>query len=293
MFPQGHPFFRRLVCLNFLASLPLSSVFVCLGLVSATGREYGLLVLLAAAHIVPDQALSHAIHRWKRDVLEAAPSGRPFSEIGSSNLCKAIGYVHETRTRFRLWGETVYNVWLVDPLAGKLFLPSVSEIRGVTEPLIEGAKLVAVGPSAKGFGITALQPVACVVVPPGWNRGVAEWFDLLWRRSRRRRILRSSANSSLYLIAVAFLSWATSSIGGGPPGIATISLLSGLFLSIYSHKALRESASYDVSGYFEPRWRALPAEAKERRLQHLRRLAASGRISDEYVRLVETAGHRL
>lgn len=292
-FPQIHPFFRYLVRLNFLVSLPLSSVFVYLGLIVAGGQAYGLFLLLAAARILPDLALDRATHRRKRDLLEGTPSTESFSGIGDHDLCKVTGYVHQTRTRYRLWGETVCNVWLVDRFAGKLFLPSVSEIRGVTEPLNEGTRLVAVGPSARGFGITALQPVACAVVPSGWDQGIAEWFDVLWSRSWRRRLLRSTANSALYLIAVAFLSWAISGIVGERPGMLAISLLSGLFLSAYSHKTLRESANYDVSGYFEPRWRTLPEEAKERRLQHLRRLAQSGRVAEEYVHLVETAGDRL
>ncbi len=276
-----------------LVSLPLISVFVYLGLIVTAGQAYGLLLLLAAARILPDLALDRATHRRKRDLLEGTPSTESFSEIGDHDLCKVTGYVHQTRTRYRLWGETVCNVWLVDRLAGKLFLPSVSEIRGVTEPLDEGTRLMAVGPSTRGFGITALQPVACAVVPSGWDQGIAEWFDVLWSRSWRRRLLRSTANSALYLIAVVFLSWAISGIGGERPAMLAISLLSGLFLSAYSHKTLRESANYDVSGYLEPRWRTLPGEAKERRLQHLRRLAQSGRVAEEYVHLVETAGDRL
>jgi len=292
VFPQGHPFFRHLVRLNFLASCPLSAVFVYMGLAVATGGGYGLLAVLAATRVLPDHALSYVVHRWKRNLLEATPPAGPFSGIVQSDLRKAVGYVHETRTHYRLWGETIYNVWLVDPLAGKLFLPSVTEIRGITEPLIEGAKLVAVGPIARALGITALQPVAYAVMPPGWNRGIAEWFDFLWRKCRRRRILRSAANSTLYLIAIAFLCWSVSSIGGGTTSMMAISLLSGLFLSVYSHKSLRESANYDISGYFEPRWHTLPGDAKERRLQHLRRLAESGQVSEEYVHLMETAADR-
>ena len=288
-FPREHNFYQFLRKTNLL-SVPLTFAFVYAGLEAATSSLYWVVMLLAVMRIGPSLILNRIIHLRRREVLDA-PIEESFAGIDERPLCKAAGYVYETRTRQRRrFGNTLYNVWLIDGSPVKLFLPAMSETKNITEPVREGAKVFVVGPSTRRFGITALQPIVSVVVPPDWMGGETKWFDVIWKRSWKRRLVTVLTGSIVYSVAILVLAWAVSDLStyaGRLPSLVSISLLSAIFFGFLAEKSARESAIYEVGGYFEPKRHTLSPEKLQQRFDHLKRLVESGLISEDYLNLLE------
>ncbi len=288
-FPRTHGFFRFLRLTNF-ATIPLTFVFVFLGVRFAMTSAYLPLALLAALRVLPSLTLGALDHRKRRDLLAKTPTISSLSLVDENPLCKVVGFVHETRTRRRRFGRVLRNVWLVDASLQKVFIPGMAEIKGVTERVREGAKAFVVGPSTTRLGIRAIQPAGYVVLPPSWEGNEAEWFDVIWQRSRRHRLLTSAAGSMVYVVAIMVLGWLASEIAtyaGDTAGPVSIALFAALFFGALSEKSARESAVYEVGSYFEPKWHGLSKEARRRRLERLRLEQESGQISKVYLQILE------
>ncbi len=289
VFPRSHPFFRYMQIAT-IASVPLTFLFVYFGISSVLDANLPVIVVLGGLRLLPGRVIEEIVHRLRRKLLVETAEVQNLSGLKPSPMSKVTGYIFGMRKRRRLLGETAFNVWLIDESYQKIFLTSVSEIRGITEPVREGARLVAVGPSEHGHGIKALQPAVSLVLKEGWAGSHADWLDQLWRKTLRRRLLWSVGGSMAYVIAMGVLGFAISGMVGRTGIILGLSLFSALFFGLFSIKGLKEGAVYDVEGYFEPTLRGLPDGIRNRRLRHLRGLADSGHIPEEYILLLEKAG---
>jgi hypothetical protein len=183
-------------------------------------------------------------------------------------------------------------VWLLDSSLNKLFVTGMTEVRELTERVIEGARASVVGPTTVSGGIRAINPVAAVVIPADWGGGDSEWMDVLRRRLRLQRLGSSVTGSCVYLATVLVLGFVVSQLQGyATTGVSTavFALLASAFFGALGEKSGREASSYDVRWYFEPRWSELSQIAKANRLDRLRYMAGSGSIHWEYISLLENA----
>jgi len=288
-FPHDHPYFRLLRLANLLF-LPLTFLFVMGGLWALWEHLYWLLLLLAGLRILPGLLLEGFLQGRRRLLMSQTPEVDSFSGIGKSPLCKAKGYVFETRTRRRRFSSVLYNVWLIDASPTRLFVPSMTEIRSVTESIREGARVSVVGPSTDDLGIAAIQPIACAVPPVDWKGPDEEWMDVVWRRMRKRRLAGALLGSGVYLVAIVALFWVVANLAeylDALKAMVFLSLLSAAFFAFLSEKSYREGAFYEVKDYFEPKRHHLSAEKWEEKVERLRQLVQSGKMDGDYVRLLE------
>jgi len=292
VYPRTHRYFRLLRYAN-IGFIPLTFIFVYFGLQAALDSSWLLLGLICLIRVFPGVTLNALVHRLKRGLIAETVPVDTFDEIEESALTKIQGYVYETRTRRRRLGTVLYNAWLVDGSATKVFIPTISSTPGVTETLREGNLVVAVGPTASSQRIVSLQPIASVIMPPEGRTTAAEWFDVVWRRSRWRRALSAALGTFVFLATILILGWVASEIVEYVPGsiiIPILAVISALFFASLSEKLSRESARYEVQGYFEPsRLSDSPEQLAERR-SSLHRLVNSGKIPDGYLKALEEMG---
>jgi hypothetical protein len=288
-FPRSHSFFTFMRRAN-AATTPLTFTLVLAGTLAVVNNQWATMGVLAVLRMLPEIILDHMAYRRRRDLMSNAPAIESLSQVGNSPMVKASGFIFETRTRRKRLGRGLFNVWLLDSSLGKVFIPGMVEVRGITERIREGAWVSLVGPSTESLGIRAIQPVASVVIPPGWDGGDACWMDVLRRRLLLRRLSSSAAGSLVYMAAVTVMAFITSQLRvyvGLVPAAVAISLLASIFFWVLGEKSAREASSYEVRWYFEPKWSGLPDSARKNRLERLEHQAGSGLIRREYVGLLK------
>ncbi len=288
-FPRTHPHFRFLTLLN-LASVPLTFAFVLAGLAASISPAIWPLLLLAAARMVPSLAFARILHSRRLRLIEETSAAPDLSRLGESPMSKATGFVYETRTRRRILGRTLYNLWLTDHSGSKAFIPGITEVRGITEKVREGSRCTVVGPVSTLGTIAAIQPAASALAPADWQDTDSAWMNVVWQRARWSRLITSVGGSAVYVLAIVSLSWIVRSLSGGQSmwsAVAVVSALSSAFFWALTEKAARESGYYDVSNYFEPSWKNASAAARRQRLERLRHQSEVGEISGEYLEIVE------
>ncbi len=292
IFPRTHPYFRFIRILDF-ASIPATFLLVLAGVLAAVSRMYWVLVFLAAVRIVPGLAIASVIHRRSTRLLSIPQTS--FLEIEESGMCHVTGYVFETRMRRRRRNRVLYNVWLVDPRGDSTFIPGMREIRGTTERVSEGARCSVVGPSTVAFGVRAIQPIVSVVPPANWEGSDSDWHEVIWRRTRIQRLTAAATGSVVYVMAILIMGMLASMLTGRTSLIpaATLSGLAATFFGALTEKNYRESNSYEIGSYFEPRWTGLPPEVRRRRLEVMGRKAEIGKVPREYVAMLELMERRL
>ena len=290
VFSRTHPYFRSLEMLN-LISVPITFVLVYLGIWAAM-RSTPALIFLAALRVAPSYLIRRRIHETRRRLLETVPESG-IDQLATSPMVKVVGYVCETRTRYRVFDYRLLNVWITDGSFQKAFLTGLTEIRRIGQYVSEGWKAYVVGPSLVGPKVRALQPVAAAVTPANWTGSCGEWFELMWKRSWRRRWILRILGSGAYLVVVLALAWIVRYVHASSdwtvPGLVLASC-SSVFFGLFSHKSLVESSYYEVSNYFEPDVRRLSDAAKKHRIERLKREEEAGNVHKEYLDILRMAG---
>lgn len=286
VFPRGHPYFRFIRVLD-AASIPSTFFLVFAGILAVAGRAWWILLLLAAVRMLPSLAISKLIHSRSSRLLSMP--GTPIGEMAECGMCHITGFVFETRMRRRRGKHLLYNVWMVDSRGVPAFIPGMAEVRGTTERVSEGARCSVVGPSTLAFGIRAIQPVVSVVLPAGWEGSDSDWHEIIWRRTRTRRLATAGVGSIIYAVAILVMAGIAGMLDGGNPLLAAaiLSFLAAAFFGALTEKNYREANSYEVESYFEPKWTGLPPEARKKRLETVRRKAKLGHLPGEYVDVLE------
>jgi len=290
VFSRNHSYFRSLEMLN-LISVPITFVLVYLGIWAAM-RSTPVLIFLATLRIAPSYLIRRRIHGTRRKLLETIPESE-VGQLATSPMVKVVGYVCETRTRYKLFDYRLLNVWIVDGSFRKAFLTGLTEISRIGQHVSEGWKAYVVGPSLVDPKIRAIQPVAAAVTPAKWTGSCGQWYELMWRRSWRRRWILRVLGSGAYLIVVLALAWIVRYVHAtstwAVPGLV-LSACSAVFFGLFSHKSLVESSYYEISKYFEPDVRRLSETAKKHRIERLKLEEEAGNVHKEYLDILQKAG---
>jgi hypothetical protein len=254
-----------------------------------------LLLLLLVLRMAPGWVIARAVFLRRKRLMDATPVTEGLSDVGTSSMCKVRGFIHQTRTRRVRFGKILYNAWITDGSLTKIFITGLTEIKGITEKIREGSRCTVVGPSTVHSSIVAIQPVASLVLPTAFHGTEAEWMEVIWRRTRNRRVMTSGSSSVIYLLAILVLHQVVINLSpalGELMAAGLVALLAAVFFAALTEKAARESETYGVGNYFEPQWEGATREARLRRLERLRQQAELGLIPHEYLGLVEAGEGR-